>query len=89
MLNDTKDVTQAVKNLTATFNVAINKLPRAFRGKTTGPNEAYLLEREFAYLLHEVMVGPKVLVGTNITKCNEFIEKVVADLSMKENTPET
>ena len=84
-----KDVGQIVRYLTSTFNQATAKLERAFRGKTTGPNEAYILQTEFAYLLNEVMVCPRSLLQRNITECNNFIDEVVIELKNRETAKET
>ena len=72
-----KDVAQIVRYLCATFNQVTAHLERPFRGSTTGPNEAYLLQREFAYLLNEVMQGPNCLLQKNIEACNNFIDELV------------
>jgi hypothetical protein len=72
-----KDVEQVVRYLTTTFNKAKGGLDRAFRGKTSGPNSTYIIETEFAYLLNEVMQGPRCLLQRNIAECNEFIDQVM------------
>lgn len=72
-----KDVEQVVRYLTATFNKAKSGLERAFRGKTSGPNSTYIIETEFAYLLNEVMQGPRCLLQRNIAECNDFIDQVI------------
>lgn len=79
-----KDVGQIVRYLVSTFNQATSKLERPFRGKTSGPNRTYLLQREFAYLLNEVMQGPRCVLQRNIADCNEFIDKVVQELAREE-----
>lgn len=76
-----KDVDQVVRYLTTTFNKAKLGLDRAFRGKTVGPNEAYVMETEFAYLVNEVMQGPRCLLQKNIALCNDFIDQVVTLLT--------
>lgn len=74
-----KDVNQIVRYLTTTFNNATSKLDRPFRTKTNGPNILYKLQIEFAYRLNEVLVGPRCLLQTNITKCNDFIDEVISE----------
>jgi len=76
-----KDVSQIVRYLTATFNQAIAPLERANRPKNGGPNRAYQLQTEFAYLLHEVVMGPRCVLQRNITECNEFIDQTVQEVS--------
>lgn len=76
-----KDVEQVVRYLTSAFNKATTDLDRAFRGKTSGQNKAYFLETEFAYLLNEVIQGPRCMLQRNITECNEFIDAVVQELA--------
>ena len=76
-----KDVDQVVRYLTSTFNKAKSKLERAARGKETGPNRAYVLETEFAYLLNEVIQGPRSVLQKNIAECNDFIDKVIVEVN--------
>jgi hypothetical protein len=76
-----KDVGQIVRYLVSTFNQATARLERAFRGKTGGPNRAYALQTEFAYLLNEVVQGPRCILQKNITACNDFIDEVVRQLN--------
>lgn len=71
-----RDINGIVRYLTATFATASNKLPRAAR-TTDGPNDTYKFQTEFAYRLHEVMVGPKGALQRNIALCNEFIDFVI------------
>ena len=78
-----KDITQIVRYLTTTFNIAINSLDRAARTKT-GPNQAYLYHTEFAYRLNEVMQGSRSLLQRNITECNEYIDEVMQALNKAE-----
>lgn len=79
-----KDISQIVRYLTSTFNSALSELSldRAARTKK-GANKAYELQTEFAYLLNEVMQGPRSLLQKHITDCNEFIDTV---LQMKVDT---
>lgn len=76
-----KDVGQIVRYLVSTFNQATSRLERPFRGKTGGPNRAYVLQTEFAYLLNEVVQGPRCILQKNITACNDFIDEVVRQLN--------
>lgn len=74
-----RDVEQIVRYLTSTFDKAKASFGKAARVKETGPNRAYILETEFAYLLNEVMVGPPCLLQKNIAECNEFIDQVIVE----------
>ena len=78
-----KDVGQIVRYLTSTFNTAIQSLDRPFRGKKSGPNEAYVLQTEFAYLLNELTAGPRCMLQKSIVDCNDFIDQVVQELANK------
>ncbi len=70
-----KDIGQIVRYLTAAFNQTTSRLDRPFRGKTTGPNRLYILQTEFAYLLNEVVQGPRCILQKNIAACNDFIDQ--------------
>ncbi len=83
-----KDVGQIVRYLTTTFNTATAKMERPFRPAYTGPaNQLYKWQTEFAYRLHEVIVGPRSIIQYNIAKCNEFIDEVVQALNHQQETP--
>lgn len=72
-----RDVKQVVAHLTRTFNQATSKMERPFRGKKSGTNSLYRWQSEFAYLLNEVMQGPRALLPQNIIICNEYIDSVI------------
>ncbi len=76
-----KDVGQIVRYLVSTFNQATSRLERAFRSKTSGPNRAYVLQTEFAYLLNEVVQGPRCILQKNIAACNDYIDNVIHTLN--------
>lgn len=76
-----KDIGQIVRYLTVTFNQATAKLERPFRSTTKGANVAYYLQREFAYLLNEIVQGPRCVLQKNIAACNDFIDEVVQELN--------
>lgn len=77
-----KDIGQIVRYLTATFNQATSRLERPARvGKPPQANEAYLLQRDFAYLLNELVQGPRCMQQKNIADCNEFLDKLIQELS--------
>lgn len=76
-----KDIGQIVRYLTTTFNQAISSLERAARTNEKGPNRAYVLQTDFAYLLNEVVQGPRCVLQRNITACNEFIDQTVQALA--------
>lgn len=81
-----KDVGQIVRYLTSTFNQATSKLERAARTKAGVTNRAYKLQTEFAYLLNEVVQGPRCVLQRNITLCNDFIDRTVQSLQRDEAT---
>lgn len=68
-----KDIGQIVRYLTGTFNAATATLPRAERVNDVS-NSLYIRQTEFAYLLNELMMGPKCMQQKYITDCNEYIE---------------
>ena len=72
-----KDVGQIIRYLTTTFNQATSKMERPFRGKTSGPNKAYIIQTEFAYLLNELTMGPRSVLQKNIAACNDFIDQII------------
>lgn len=80
-----KDVNQIIRYLSTTFNRVTAKLDRPVRDKKTGPNEAYILQTEFAYLLNEVVMGPRCGMQKCIVACNEFLDQIVQELA-KSNT---
>lgn len=75
-----RDVGQIVRYLTSTFNQVISKLEKPQRSDKNGPNESYLLTREFAYLLNEFQQGPRCLQQKHITDCNNFLDNLIQDL---------
>lgn len=81
-----KDIGQIVRYLVSTFNQATGRLDRAFRSKTGGPNRTYILQTEFAYLLNEVVQGPRCVLQKNIAACNEFIDQVVQQLNAESDS---
>ena len=76
-----KDVSQIVRYLTTTMNQAMSGMERPFRSKKSGPNEAYIIQTEFAFLLNEVMQGPRCMLQKHIADCNEFIDQVVQEMA--------
>lgn len=72
-----KDIGQIVRYLSNTFNRVTADMERPARSKTEGPNQTYRLQTEFAYLLNEVVQGPKCLLQKNVTACNEFIDTLI------------
>lgn len=75
-----KDIGQIVRYLTSTFNQITARMERPFRGKTSGPNQTYLLQTDFAYLLNEVMQSPRCMLQKRIIECNEFLDQLSAEL---------
>lgn len=90
-MSQDRDISQVVRHLTTTFNNATMKLERPFRGGTLGANKTYKLQTEFAYLLNDLTQAPNCLVQKYITECNNFIDRVIIDLSKEtsENTLES
>ena len=78
-----KDVGQIIRYLTSVFNQAIYSLERPAWSKEKGSNAAYVLTRDFAYLLNELVQGPKCMLQHNITLCNEFIDQTVQEVSRR------
>lgn len=76
-----KDIGQIVRYLTTTFNQVTSKLERPFRSQTAGPNRAYVLQTEFAYLLNEVVQGPRCVLQKNITACNDYLDDLMQELN--------
>lgn len=76
-----KDINQIVRYLTTTLNRATADLEKPFRGATTGANKAYIIQTEFAYLLNEIMQGPRCMLQKNIVDCNEFLDQVIQDIA--------
>jgi hypothetical protein len=77
--NPPKDVNQIIRYLTNTFNRVTYSLDKAVRDKN-GPNKAYALQTEFAYLLNEVAQSQPSVTQKHIVNCNNFIDKVMQDL---------
>jgi hypothetical protein len=81
-----KDIGQITRYLTSTFNQVISKLERASR-PTKGtswqgtPNQAYLITRDFAYLLNELVQGPRCMVQKHITDCNNFLDELMQSMN--------
>lgn len=73
-----RDVGRIVSYLTNTFNAATSDCGKALRDKSGKPNQLYLWQREFAYRINEVMVGPTCMLQLNIAKCNEMIDEVMS-----------
>lgn len=72
-----RNINQIVKYLTNTFNTVTSKLDKAVWHQTTGPNEAYILQSEFAYLLNEVMMCAPCMIQKNIGACNDYIDRLI------------
>lgn len=77
-----KDIGQIVRYLGGTFNQLMSKLERATRNHKTGEmNDAYVLTREFAYLLNEVVQGPRCMLQKHITDCNNFLDSLMQEMN--------
>lgn len=79
-MSDQKDIERVIAYLTHTYNKATAPLERAFRGKNIGPNMAYLMDTEMAYLINEIQRGPRSMVQTAIANCNEFLDQVIQEV---------
>lgn len=84
-----KDINQIVRYLTTTFNNVTSKLDRPFRGTKSGANMAYIIQTEFAYLLNELIQGPRCLLQKNIAVCNDFIDQIVQELAKESSSTES
>lgn len=76
-----RDVESVVRYLTSTFEKTCRGLERPLAAWTikTGfvANDTYRLQREFAYFLHELTIGPKSVVQRSISDCNNLINEVL------------
>lgn len=75
-----RDVDSIVRYLTTTFERTCRDLERAsatFENGKLIANEKYYLQREFAYLLHELTMGPKSVIQRSIAECNNLINQVL------------
>lgn len=71
-----RDHSGVVRYLVNTFDQVTQNVPRAKRD-ASGPNNLYRWQTEFAYLLHEVVMGPPAVMQKNIAACNAFIDRVM------------
>jgi hypothetical protein len=76
-----KDIGQIVRYLTSTFNQVTKGQEPAFRPKEKGPNTQYLREREFAYRINELVLGPRSMQQKNIADCNNYIDTVMQEIN--------
>lgn len=76
-----KDVGQIIRYLTNTFAQVTKGQENAFRSDAKGPNRMYLWERDFAYLINELTLGPRCMLQTNIAECNNYIDMVMQTLN--------
>lgn len=77
-----KDVGQIIRYLTSTFGQATKGQETAFRNTKTGvANRMYVWERDFAYLINELTLGPRCVIQKNIAECNNFIDMVMTELN--------
>lgn len=76
----TRDLSQVIKYLTSTFNTITFKLDKP-GWTSTGPNETYILQTEFAYLIHEITMGAPCMIQKNIGACNDYIDDLVQKLN--------
>lgn len=81
-----KDIGQIVRYLSNTFNQATSKLERPFRSQKTGPNEAYIMQTEFAYIINELVQAPRCMQQKYISDCNDFIDQVIMEVNNQTTT---
>jgi hypothetical protein len=74
-----KDINQIVRYLTTTLNRAMSDMDKPFRGVKSGPNKAYIIQTEFAYLLNEIVQGPRCMLQKNIVECNNLLDQVIQE----------
>lgn len=72
-----RDINQIISYLNNTFKRVTEKYDRPNWNYKTGANNLYILQTEFAYLIHEIMIGVPCMVQRNIALCNEFIDEIV------------
>ena len=80
-----KDIGQIVRYLSGTFNQVTAKMERPVRTDKLGPNEAYIVQTEFAYLLNNLMQAPKCMQQKYISDCNDFIDQVIMLMNEKDS----
>lgn len=79
-----KDVGQIIRYLTSTFGQATKGQETAFRNAKSGvANRQYVRERDFAYLINELTLGPRCVLQKNISDCNNFIDNTVQELNQE------
>lgn len=85
-MSEARDVTQIVRYLTTTLNNAMSSvgMERPLRTDANGANDAYKVTTEFAYILNEIVQGPRCMQQKYITDCNEVINQVLSYKPAKE-----
>lgn len=79
-----KDVTAAVRKHVAIFNTSTSGMERPFRGKHLGTNRLYLLQREFAYLLNDIIQAPRALQQACIDRSSQFLDDLMQQLQTEQ-----
>lgn len=72
-----KDIEKIIRYLSNTFNTVIKDLEKPSWTTAKGANDAYQMQTEFAYLIHEIMMCAPCVVQKNISACNDFIDQLV------------
>ncbi len=71
-----KDVDKIIRYLSNMFNMITKNLDRPVWSTSTGANETYALQTEFAYLIHEITMCAPCVMQKHISACNEFIDNL-------------
>ncbi len=72
-----RDISQIVRYLNNTFNTVTYDMEKPSYNTTRGANNTYKMQTEFAYLIHEVMIGAPALLQKHISACNEYIDNII------------
>lgn len=78
------DISRSIRYLTHTFNQATSKMDRPWRNTKTGQSNAlYMMQREFAYRLNEIVMAPRSVTAKAIADCNAYIDFAMTNSSDK------
>lgn len=77
-----RDITQVIRYLTKMFENVTSKMDRP-RRDDKGANKLYGLQTEFAYLLNEMVQGPKCMQQVHIAAANELIDGILQQNAAK------
>lgn len=72
-----KDTDQIIRYLTTAFTNVTKGMDRPSRTTQDGANELYKLQTAFAYVLHEIKMGPPATLQKYITEANTMIDELL------------